>query len=139
MSSVADRTFDDIAVVDSASLAGPPGDRDIGPSHRGGQVAKTDMLHNIFGTAHSAAAAGLAADADAGQRMSHVFAIDAPGYPRPVLIPDAALTMHRALEDKRDIVQNAIELAHSPGVPQPRAAIPLLLARHKARSEKCRA
>ena len=137
MSSVAHRTFDDIAVVDSASVAGPPGDRDIGPSHRDEQVAKTDMLHNIFGAAHSAAAAGLAADA--GQRMSHVFATDASGYPRPLLIPDAALTMHRALEDKRDIVHNAIESAHAPGLPQPRAAIPLLLARHKARSDKCRA
>ena len=41
---------------------------------------------------------------------------------------------HYAADD-----QNASDLAHAPGLPQPRAPIPLLLARHKVRSDKCRA
>ena len=50
------------------------------------------------------------------RRMSHVFAIDAPGYPRPLFITDAAINIYPTLEDKRDIVQNAIDLAHALGI-----------------------
>lgn len=57
------------------------------------------------------------------RRMSHVFAIDAPRYPRPLFITDAALNIYPTLEDKRDIVQNAIELAHALGIPCPRVAL----------------
>ena len=55
--------------------------------------------------------------------MSHVFAIDAPGYPRPLFVTDAAINIYPTLADKRDIVQNAIELAHALGIPEPRVAI----------------
>ena len=58
-----------------------------------------------------------------GRRMSHVFAIDAPSYPRPLFITDAALNIFPTLEVKRDIVQNAIDLAHALGIPEPRVAI----------------
>ncbi len=57
------------------------------------------------------------------RRISHVFAIDAPGYPRPLFVTDAAINIYPTLADKRDIVQNAIELAHSLGIPEPRVAI----------------
>jgi phosphate acetyltransferase/phosphate butyryltransferase len=57
------------------------------------------------------------------RRMSHVFAIDAPGYPRPLFITDAAINIYPTLADKRDIVQNAIELAHALGIAEPRVAI----------------
>lgn len=58
-----------------------------------------------------------------GRRMSHVFAIDAPGYPRPLFITDAALNLYPTLEDKRDIVQNAIDLTRALGIVQPRVAL----------------
>lgn len=58
-----------------------------------------------------------------GRRMSHVFAIDAPGYPRPLFITDAALNLNPSLEDKRDIVQNAIDLLHTLGNTEPRVAL----------------
>jgi phosphate acetyltransferase/phosphate butyryltransferase len=57
------------------------------------------------------------------RRISHVYAIDAPDYPRAIFITDAAINIYPTLEDKRDIVQNAIELAHALGIPQPRVAI----------------
>jgi phosphate acetyltransferase len=58
-----------------------------------------------------------------GRRMSHVFAIDAPGYPRPLFITDAAINVTPKLTDKRDIVQNAIDLAHALGIVRPRVAV----------------
>ena len=57
------------------------------------------------------------------RRISHVFAIDAPGYPKPLFVTDAAINIYPTLADKRDIVQNAIDLAHALGIAQPRVAI----------------
>jgi phosphate acetyltransferase/phosphate butyryltransferase len=57
------------------------------------------------------------------RRMSHVFVIDAPGYPRPLFVTDAAINIYPTLDEKRDIILNAIELAHALGVPEPRVAI----------------
>ena len=57
------------------------------------------------------------------RRTSHVFAMDAPAYPRPLFITDAAINIYPTLEDKCDIVQNAIDLVRSLGVPLPRVAI----------------
>ena len=47
------------------------------------------------------------------RRVSHVFAFDVPTYPRPLFITDAAINIYPTLADKRDIVQNAIDLAHA--------------------------
>ena len=58
-----------------------------------------------------------------GRRISHVFAMDVPTYPRPLFITDAAINVYPTLEDKRDIVQNAIDLAHALGIAAPRVAI----------------
>jgi phosphotransacetylase/acyl dehydratase len=57
------------------------------------------------------------------RRVSHVAAFDVPTYARPLFITDAALNTYPTLEHKRDIVQNAIELAHAVGVGQPRVAV----------------
>ena len=57
------------------------------------------------------------------RRVSHVFAIDAPGYPRPLFVTDAAINVYPTLADKRDIIQNAIDLAHALRIPAPRVAI----------------
>jgi phosphotransacetylase len=57
------------------------------------------------------------------RRISHVYLMDVPGYPRPLLITDAAINIAPDLEAKRDIIQNAIDLAHIIGVAQPRVAI----------------
>lgn len=57
------------------------------------------------------------------RRISHVFAIDAPTYPRPLFITDAAVNIYPNLIDKRDIIQNAIDLVRALGVVTPRVAI----------------
>lgn len=57
------------------------------------------------------------------RRASHVFFLDVPGFERPVFITDAAINIAPSLEDKLDIVQNAIDLARSVGIHEPKVAI----------------
>ncbi len=57
------------------------------------------------------------------RRISHVFLMDVPTYPRPLMITDAAVNIEPMLEDKVDIVQNAIDLAHMLGIVEPKVAI----------------
>ena len=57
------------------------------------------------------------------RRMSHVFAMDVPSYPKPLLVTDAAINIAPDLDTKRDIVQNAIDLAQALGVETPKVAI----------------
>ena len=57
------------------------------------------------------------------RRISHVFVLDVPTYPRLLLVTDAAINIAPDLLVKRDICQNAIDLAHVLGLPRPRVAI----------------
>ncbi|MGA8054018.1 MAG: bifunctional enoyl-CoA hydratase/phosphate acetyltransferase, partial [Burkholderiales bacterium] len=57
------------------------------------------------------------------RRISHVFVLDVPSYPRPLFVTDAAINIFPTLEDKADIVQNAIELAQVLGIETPKVAI----------------
>lgn len=57
------------------------------------------------------------------RRMSHVYVLDVPTYPKPLLITDAAINIYPDLAIKRDIVQNAIDLALSLGIVLPKVAI----------------
>ena len=57
------------------------------------------------------------------RRISHVFLMDVPTYPRPILITDAAINIAPTLDEKVDIIQNAIDLAHVIGIPEPKVAI----------------
>ncbi|MBV8380820.1 MAG: bifunctional enoyl-CoA hydratase/phosphate acetyltransferase [Paucibacter sp.] len=58
-----------------------------------------------------------------GRRISHVYAMDVPTYPKPLIITDAAINIAPTLEHKRDICQNAIDLLHAMGVERPRVAV----------------
>ena len=57
------------------------------------------------------------------RRVSHVFVCDTPRSPRLLLITDAAVNIYPTLADKRDIVQNAIDMAHALGIADPKVAI----------------
>lgn len=58
-----------------------------------------------------------------GRRISHAFLMDVPTYHKPLIVTDAAINIAPALEDKVDICQNAIDLAISLGVKEPKVAI----------------
>jgi phosphate acetyltransferase len=57
------------------------------------------------------------------RRVSHCFVMDVPTHPEPLIITDAAVNIAPTLEEKVDIVQNAIELAHALGAAEVRVAI----------------
>lgn len=57
------------------------------------------------------------------RRMSHVFVLDVPSYPKPLLLTDAAINIKPSLMDKKDIVQNAIDLFTTLGLGTPKVAI----------------
>jgi phosphate acetyltransferase len=57
------------------------------------------------------------------RRVSHCFVMDVPGHEDPLIITDAAVNISPTLDEKRDIVQNAIDLAHALRFPAARVAI----------------
>jgi phosphate butyryltransferase len=57
-----------------------------------------------------------------GRRFTHVFVMDVPGMPYPLMVTDAAINIAPDLATKVDIVQNAIDLAISLGM-EPRVGI----------------
>ncbi|MGE5548459.1 MAG: bifunctional enoyl-CoA hydratase/phosphate acetyltransferase [Solirubrobacterales bacterium] len=57
------------------------------------------------------------------RRISHVFAMDVPAYDRALFITDAAINIAPTLYDKRDIIQNVIDLVSALGLSDPRVAI----------------
>lgn len=57
------------------------------------------------------------------RRISHIYVMDTPAYEKLLFISDAAINIAPDLDDKRDIVQNAIDLARALGVEAPKVAI----------------
>ena len=57
------------------------------------------------------------------RRISHCFIMDVPGREEALIITDAAINITPTLEDKRHIVQNAIDLALALHFPAARVAI----------------
>jgi phosphate acetyltransferase len=56
------------------------------------------------------------------RRISHVYAMDLPAYPKPLIITDAAINIQPTLEHKRDICQNAVDLLRALGMTEPLVA-----------------
>jgi len=57
------------------------------------------------------------------RRISHVFVMDVPTYPKALFVTDGAINIFPSLEDKADIARNAIDLARALGVERPKLAI----------------
>jgi len=58
-----------------------------------------------------------------GRRISHVYLFDVPAYCRLLLVTDAAINIAPDLMEKRDICQNAVDLAHIIGIAKPKVAV----------------
>jgi len=58
-----------------------------------------------------------------GRRMSHVLILDVPSYPKPLFLTDAAINIRPNLMEKKDIVQNAIDLFQALKLGTPKVAI----------------
>lgn len=57
------------------------------------------------------------------RQMTHAVVMDVPHYDKPLFITDAAMIRNPNLSEKRDIIQNAIDLAHALGIPTPKVAL----------------
>ena len=57
------------------------------------------------------------------RRISHCFIMDVPSLDRPIFVTDAAINIFPSMEDKMHIIQNAIDLARSLGIVEPKVAI----------------
>ncbi len=57
------------------------------------------------------------------RRMSHISAMDVPRLSQVLFVTDAAINIYPDLLDKKDIIQNAIDLAHALGIEVPKVAI----------------
>ena len=57
------------------------------------------------------------------RRLSHAFIMDVPTYHKVLIVTDAAINIAPTLEEKVDICQNAIDLAHAMGVELPKVAL----------------
>ena len=79
------------------------------------------------GSLHTDELMSAALDRDCGlrtdHRLSHVFYMDVPLYPKPLILTDAAVNIEPSLEDKVHIVQNAIDFAIAMGITLPHVAL----------------
>lgn len=57
------------------------------------------------------------------RRVSHVYVMDTPAYDKLIFMTDAAINIAPDLECKRDIIQNAIDVARALGADAPKVAI----------------
>jgi phosphotransacetylase/acyl dehydratase len=57
------------------------------------------------------------------RRISHVHVMDVPTYAKPLFITDSMINIAPGLSEKRDICQNAIDLARGLGIPAPKVAV----------------
>lgn len=58
-----------------------------------------------------------------GRRMSHCMVISVAAYKKLFILTDAAVNINPTLKEKKDIVQNAVDLAHSLGIKLPKVAL----------------
>ncbi|MBX3644381.1 MAG: bifunctional enoyl-CoA hydratase/phosphate acetyltransferase [Rubrivivax sp.] len=123
-----------IRAVAQAAGADLSGVRIVATAHSHEAAAKAaDMARRgevqalMKGSLHTDELMGAVVSAAAGlrteRRISHVFVMDVPAYPRMLLITDAAVNVVPNVRDKADIVRNAIDLAQVLGIDTPRVAI----------------
>jgi phosphate butyryltransferase len=120
-----------IAATHGANLAGIM--IEDAPSHDAAAARAVEMVHQGMATAvmkghlhtdvllkHVVKSQG---GLRTGRRISHVFVMDAPSLRQLVLMTDAAINIAPTLEEKVDIVQNAIDLALALGIARPKVGI----------------
>ena len=78
-----------------------------------GSVSTEELIGQIISTTK-----GLRTE----RRISHVHAVDIPTYPKPLFITDSMINIAPGLSEKREICQNAIDLARWLGIPAPKVA-----------------
>ena len=89
---------------------------------RGGEVAAI-MKGHIHTDALMRAVLSRGAGLRTDRRVSHIFHMTVPGRERVLFITDAAINIQPGVDQKLDIVRNAVELARGLGVDAPKVAM----------------
>jgi phosphate acetyltransferase len=91
------------------------------------QVREGNAQALMKGSLHTDELMAAVVSRDAGlrtaRRISHCFVMDVPGHANALIITDAAVNIAPTLEEKMDILQNAIDLGHALKFEQVRVAI----------------
>jgi phosphate acetyltransferase len=89
------------------------------------RLGKAELL--MKGSLHTDELMGAVVHKESGlrteRRISHVFIMDVPSYHKPLFVTDAAINIFPSLDDKVDILKNAIELAQALEIKKPKVAI----------------
>jgi len=125
------KTIEEIAAKENIALADYPVSEAEDPVAAASQAAalvrtrEADVL--MKGSLHTDELMSVIVSREAGlrtaRRISHVFVMDVPSYDRLLLITDCAVNIAPDLKVKRDIVQNAVDVAHVLGIETPKVAI----------------
>jgi phosphate acetyltransferase len=120
-----------VAAAEGASLDGVT-IVDVAHSHAAAETAVKmardgEVLALMKGSLHTDELMSEVVKRDGGlrtsRRISHVFLMELPTYSTRLLITDAAINIEPTLEEKADIVQNAIDMAVMLGIEKPKVAI----------------
>ncbi len=123
--------LDVVAEAHGLDLSGFPIE-DVPHSHaaaaRAAELAAAGHVDAIMkGSLHTDELMGALLPREAGlrteRRVSHGYVMQTPAYPRPFIITDAAINIAPTLEEKADIIRNAIDLARVLGAATPRVAV----------------
>jgi phosphate acetyltransferase len=97
-------------------------------AQKAAELARTGEVEGLMkGSLHTDELMSMVVAASSGlrtsRRISHVFLMDVPSYPRMLLVTDAAINIAPDARTKADIAQNAIDLARVLGVDVPKVAV----------------
>jgi len=116
------------AGVSLAGLAIEPTEHSHAAAERAAEMAAKGLVHALMkGSLHSDELLGAVVSSHSGlrtaRRISHVYVLDVPAYPKLLVVTDAAINIAPTLEHKRDICQNAIDFLIRLGEPEPLVAV----------------
>ena len=100
----------------------------VAAAERGVQLCRDGVVRYLVkGSLHSDELLGVVVQRESGlrssRRITHAFVFDAPDYDKLLLMADCVINIAPDLATKRDIVQNAVDLARTLGVTCPEVAV----------------
>lgn len=124
--------IESVAAAHNLDLSGmeflETGDDPISAAQASVELCRTSRANVIMkGSLHTDELLGVVVSKEGGmrtnRRMSHVFVLDLPHNSRPLLMADCVININPSLMEKRDIIQNAIDLAQALNIVRPYVAI----------------
>jgi phosphate butyryltransferase len=79
-----------------------------------GKVSSTDFMRGLLAREFGLRGQGI---------LSHLAAYELPGYPRLLFMTDGGININPSLEQKVEIIRNAVEFLHRLGLAEPKVAI----------------